>query len=160
MGATRSYRAISAECGEFETLRVRDRDVAWMAERLEHVEVVVAAGRVPTPEARSDVMDLEAPRPRAASLARPAVSRERARTRMTPEVVVDEVGTARVAAPSPPPGWQGPATPRARVRGLSVGLAARKEQAGDLGHTASPKDAAAQNRARTTLAADRRRASP
>jgi hypothetical protein len=110
--------------------------VAAATERLEHVDVVVAPGAVPAPLARLDVMHLEPGRPGTALLASRFVSRERARTRVTPEVIVDEVRAARVAAPTPTPRGQRSPTPRAHLHDVRGGLTTFDEQAVDLGHPA------------------------
>jgi hypothetical protein len=121
-------------------LGVGRRDVAPATKRLEQVEVVVAARRVALAAARLDVMHLEPSRARAALLARVAVSRERARTRVTPEVVVDEVGATLVAAPSSSTRGQAAPAPRARAgcAGAGVSLSTRNEQPVDLGHRSPP----------------------
>jgi hypothetical protein len=115
---------------------VGDDDVAAMAERLEQVEVVVAARPIPLAETRVDVVDLHPAPAHAAVPAGAAVSLERTRTRVTPEVIVDEVLATSIAAPASPPGRQHASAPRAHPIGVRRGLAALDEQAIDLGHGA------------------------
>ncbi len=116
------------------SLRVGDRHVARSAERLEQVHVVVAASCIAAPEARFDVVHLDLRPASTTVLARALVSRERALARVTPEVVVDEVGAARIAAPASAPGRQRPTTPRAGTVAICRGFAAFDEQAVDHGH--------------------------
>jgi len=109
-----------------------------MTERLEQVEVVVAARCVALAAAWIDVVYLELASAHAARRAAMLVTRERALAREAPEVVGDEVGSARIAAPAPPPRGQRATTPRTHAIGIDRGFAALGEQAIDLGHARAP----------------------
>jgi hypothetical protein len=144
-----------------DALCIRRRDVAAMAERLEQVEVMVAAGRISLAATRLDVVHLELAPAHPAVLARTVVSRARALARVTPEVVVDEVGAAAIAAPAAPAGRQRAPAPGALALDIGRGFAAFDEQAIDLGHGRHlpARRRSAPARARLKLAADSRRAS-
>jgi hypothetical protein len=124
-----------------DALCIRRRDVAAVAERLEQVEVVVAARAVAAAATRFDVVHLELAPAHAAVLARTVVSRARALARVTPEVVVDEVGAARIAAPSSSPDRQPAPAPRTFAVGIGRSFAAFDEQAIDLRHGRPSGDA-------------------
>jgi hypothetical protein len=124
----------SPSLGVLAPLRGGRRDVAAAAERLEHVEVVVTPSRVAATSARLDVVHFHRPLARAAVLAAAAVTAQCSRTRVTPEVVVDEVGAAAIAAPSAPPGGQRAPAPRALADDVRRSFTAFEQQAIDLGH--------------------------
>jgi hypothetical protein len=86
-----------------------------VAQRLEHVHVVVAAGRVALAAPRLDVMHLELGPAPPAALAGAAIASERPCPRMSPEVVVDEVSATRIAAPASSPRGQGATAPGSRA---------------------------------------------
>lgn len=116
------------------SLHVRHLHVTGATERLEHVEMVMAPGAIPRAAPRFDVMHLHSTSTRTTLHAPPSVTLERTLARVAPEVVRDEVGAARGAAPASSTGGQHTSAPRARSMGfgIGVGLPACDEETIDL----------------------------